>query len=340
MPFFSLICPIFNTAEFLRECLGSVKAQRFREFECFCVDDGSRDGSGALLEEQTAQDPRFIAVHKAHAGTSAARNAAVELSRGEYVAFVDSDDYFCDEWLAHIHSGIQSHYGVDWVRTHYRDWLEGQSPADAKPWPKDHFLNEQSGYCEEIGSRGFQKLATLAITDLNIYRRENLKSSRFPVGTNIGEDFVYFCMLLKKVHSLLVIEDDSCRYRIHQNSTSHSPIGFSHFFLTVSYPLQIWEGLEFDPKWSTYWLRKFFLYYLSHLTSRAWKYGLQCRDVVSKIRRKGWFDLGCLPTRLERARWRLFLMTGIFQFFYLPSPTDLLRRCLRKVKKAVKRVWR
>ncbi len=90
--FFSIIIPVYNVAPYLRECLDSVLAQTFTDWECICVDDGSTDGSGEILDEYAAKDKRFVVVHKANAGVSEARNSALRMAKGEWIWFVDSDD--------------------------------------------------------------------------------------------------------------------------------------------------------------------------------------------------------------------------------------------------------
>ena len=91
-PFFSIAIPVCNVAPYLREC--SVLAQSFPEWEAVCVDDGSTDGSGAILDEYQARDPRFRVIRQANAGVSAARNVALDVASGEYVTFLDGDDVY------------------------------------------------------------------------------------------------------------------------------------------------------------------------------------------------------------------------------------------------------
>src|ERR1051325_5721990 len=88
----SVIVPIYNVEPFLRDCLDSLRAQTYRELQVLLVDDGSTDGSAVIAAEFTAADPRFELISQANAGLSAARNVAVPAARGEFLAFVDSDD--------------------------------------------------------------------------------------------------------------------------------------------------------------------------------------------------------------------------------------------------------
>lgn len=94
LPRFSIVMPVFNCAEFLRLSLDSLVRQSFGDWEAVCVDDGSTDGSAAVLDEYARRDPRFRVIHQANAGVAAARNAALKFVRGEWVGFLDGDDMF------------------------------------------------------------------------------------------------------------------------------------------------------------------------------------------------------------------------------------------------------
>ena len=102
-PFFSIIIPVYNTAPFLEECLSSVANQTFTNWECICVNDGSTDNSGSILDDYSIRDSRFKIIHKENEGVSVARNRALDIVKGEYIAFVDSDDYVCNHWLENIY---------------------------------------------------------------------------------------------------------------------------------------------------------------------------------------------------------------------------------------------
>ncbi len=100
----SIIIPVYNVERFLRECLDSVVAQTFGDLEIVCVDDGSPDRCGEILDEYAANDSRFKIVKQKNAGLSAARNAGLAVATGEYVFFLDSDDFvaptLCEKALA------------------------------------------------------------------------------------------------------------------------------------------------------------------------------------------------------------------------------------------------
>lgn len=88
----SVIVPIYQVEAYLAKCLDSILAQTFRDFELILVDDGTRDGCPAIMDDYAARDPRIRLIHKENGGLSSARNAGLDVARGEFIAFVDSDD--------------------------------------------------------------------------------------------------------------------------------------------------------------------------------------------------------------------------------------------------------
>ena len=93
MPRVSVVIPVYNVERYLRQCLDSVVNQTLRDIEIICVDDGSTDGSAAILAEYAAKDTRLKVISRAHSNAGAARNAGMAVATGEYLGFVDSDDF-------------------------------------------------------------------------------------------------------------------------------------------------------------------------------------------------------------------------------------------------------
>ena len=100
---FSVIIPVFRVENYLRQCVDSVLNQTFNNFEIILVDDGSPDNSPAICDEYVQKDKRVHVIHKINGGLSSARNAGLTVAQGEYVLFLDSDDWWDDlEALAKI----------------------------------------------------------------------------------------------------------------------------------------------------------------------------------------------------------------------------------------------
>ena len=100
-PMVSVISPMYNVAAYVGECIDSLKAQRFADFEAIFVDDGSSDGSLEAAKAAAAGDKRFVFLSQDNAGQSVARNAALDIAAGAYVLFLDSDDAYVPETLEH-----------------------------------------------------------------------------------------------------------------------------------------------------------------------------------------------------------------------------------------------
>lgn len=96
MPFFSIIIPVYNVEEYLRDCVESVLIQTFENYEVILVDDGSKDCSGNICDEFADKNERVSVIHKSNGGLSEARNFGIKEAQGQYLMFLDSDDYWDD----------------------------------------------------------------------------------------------------------------------------------------------------------------------------------------------------------------------------------------------------
>ena len=99
MPFFSIIVPVYKVEKYLNQCVSSILEQDFKDFELILVDDGSPDGCPAICDELAITDERIKVIHKINGGLSDARNAGLAIASGDYVIFLDSDDF----WEGKIH---------------------------------------------------------------------------------------------------------------------------------------------------------------------------------------------------------------------------------------------
>ncbi len=106
MPKISIIIPVYNTEKYLRKCLDSIINQTYKDFEAILVDDGSVDKSGMICDEYERKDSRFVVIHKQNEGVVEARITAFELSKGELITFIDSDDIVSPDYLQKLSKPI------------------------------------------------------------------------------------------------------------------------------------------------------------------------------------------------------------------------------------------
>lgn len=118
---FSIIIPAYNLEEYLAGCLLSIKQQSLNDFEVLIVDDGSTDGTGQIAQEFVDQDCRFKLISKENGGVSSARNLGLEYAVGEYIWFIDGDDYIHPDSLAYLNKIFLIYPDADYVTFHYSE---------------------------------------------------------------------------------------------------------------------------------------------------------------------------------------------------------------------------
>lgn len=164
----SIIIPVFNVLEYLDECLNSVITQTYEELEIIVVDDGSTDGSGAKCDEWAQKDNRITVIHKANGGVSSARNAGMKAARGDYIGFVDSDDWIDPNMYDHLVSAIGD---ADIVCCGYVDYPMGTMDLPVKKGIKETkpcgieeayiHIYEKNGYFMSIWNKLFSRDALI-----------------------------------------------------------------------------------------------------------------------------------------------------------------------------------
>lgn len=105
----SIIVPVYNNEKYLKECLESLTNQTLTDIEIICINDGSEDKSGNILEEFKNKDDRFIVINQENQGVSVARNYGLKIAKGEYVGFVDSDDYIDLDYYEKLYNNAKEH---------------------------------------------------------------------------------------------------------------------------------------------------------------------------------------------------------------------------------------
>ena len=131
-PLVSIIIPVYNVAEFLPDCLVSLKKQTYKNLEIIFIDDGSTDNSSNLCELFAKKDSRAILKRQKNSGLSNARNAGLNIATGDYIFFLDSDDYLADDCIEYLVSLARSSSSPIAICSHF----ERRSPKDARDFNK------------------------------------------------------------------------------------------------------------------------------------------------------------------------------------------------------------
>lgn len=156
-PYFSVVIPVYNRASLLGRAIQSVRDQTFQDLEIIVVDDGSIDEP--YLVAESFHDPRILFFRQRNAGGGAARNTGIDLARGHFVAFLDSDDVFLPHHLAAMHALLKDSQDL---AAYARVWVDrGQGPAFLKP-PRAIRPGEDMA-CYLLCDRGFTPTSTMVV---------------------------------------------------------------------------------------------------------------------------------------------------------------------------------
>lgn len=126
-PLISIIVPVYNVEMYLAKCVDSILAQTYTNLEIFLVNDGSFDCCGKLCDEYAKEDKRIKVIHKKNGGLSDARNVAIDVATGEFITFIDSDDYVTDDYIMTLYSLIEK-YECKVSIALYNTFVEGSKP--------------------------------------------------------------------------------------------------------------------------------------------------------------------------------------------------------------------
>ena len=204
-PKISVIVPVYKVEKYLPECIESVLAQTFTDFELILVDDGSPDNSGAICDAYAARDPRIRVFHKENGGVTSARRLGVEHSRGGWIMFVDGDDMIFKEALSILWYKIDD--GLDMVEGRYSNF----------PYPNPN----ASGKFEIMRFSGAKYALTLSSDSLfcfgpcgKLIRRKKFSDRTFPKPEiKWGEDVLMNLALSKEYREVAKISDEIYYYR-------------------------------------------------------------------------------------------------------------------------------
>lgn len=205
----SVIVPVYNVERYLSRCLDSVLAQTERDIEAICVDDGSTDGSPAILAEYAAKDSRVRVITQANKGLSGARNSGLEVFTGDYVMFVDSDDWV-PPYAAEVFLKAARESGASVVvsRAYAVDTLPGAAAPDCR------WTAERPALKRLVGRRKMQSSAWN-----KFYRADVVKSRRFIEGIYF-EDWPFVTELFGDIDFFALVRAPLYVYCLNGGDTS------------------------------------------------------------------------------------------------------------------------
>lgn len=191
-PKISVIVPVYRVEPYLRKCLDSIASQSYRNLEILLVDDGSPDSCGAICDAYAAQDERIRVIHKPNGGAASARNAGLAEATGEWIGWVDSDDWIEPDMFAYL-LGLALEHHADMVQCGI--FFEDRGRAELQFVP-DHLTIVQRS-ADELETKHLEMLSNSNYTKL--YRAEKLRGLTFDTTYPIGEDLLFNLYALTRI---------------------------------------------------------------------------------------------------------------------------------------------
>lgn len=216
MPNLSVIVPVYKVEKYLSRCIESILNQSYSDLELILIDDGSPDNCGEICDEYAKQDDRIVVIHKKNEGVSVARNAGLDIAKGNYIGFVDSDDFIDRKMYGTMIEELESNQ-CDLAICGY-DYVDEDGNIN-RPYniAKNEMLNQH-----DVIEKQFDICPTIRFGVWNkLYKKDLIKEIRFPEDLHSGEDGVVLYEYLKRVANVVFVHKPLYKNVERQGSATH-----------------------------------------------------------------------------------------------------------------------
>lgn len=214
----SIIIPVYNVEKFLPQCLDSIIAQTYKDFEVILVDDGTPDNSGAICDEYVMKDFRFKVVHQENAGVSSARNKGIELAKGEWITFIDSDDWIEPTYLANFKLEDSSNVDLIIQGLVYYDNRDGHY---FNPWTFSECILQKENFQHDFTE---YRLLEAGFPIGKAYKKSLLikNNIKFDLRISFHEDHIFVLDYYRLCNSVRLVNSMGYKYRCYHSETTLS----------------------------------------------------------------------------------------------------------------------
>lgn len=220
-PTISVIVPIYQVEEYIDKCLESIIKQTYRKLEIILIDDGSKDNSGRICDYYAMKDHRINVIHKQNEGVSKARNLGIEKSSGQYICFVDADDYINENYIEELYNLCienDAEISICGVINIKEDIIKEKSKKIVKVWNSSQAIKEL-----------FEEKYFYCVMWAKMYKKEMFDEYRFNEKTKIAEDLEIMYKILSSTKRVAINTTKQLYYyRIRENSALHTKYNNNH----------------------------------------------------------------------------------------------------------------
>lgn len=211
----SIIIPVYNNEIYLKKCLDSIINQTYDNIEIILINDGSSDNSLKIMKNYSKKDKRIIIIDKENEGVSIARNAGIKKSSGEYITFVDSDDYLELDAIEKLYNEIDTK-NVDIVRSNYQVHYKKSDNIDVGSlYHLENNIYDKDSIRKKIIPKMLSGEIPCFVNLLMINKKILVKTKLFPIDIHMMEDVIFYLDLFTKANSIYLF--DCVTYNIQYN---------------------------------------------------------------------------------------------------------------------------
>ena len=234
----SIVVPIYNVEKYLKQCIESIINQTYKNIEILLVNDGSTDNCAQICDEYAQIDERIKVIHKKNGGLSDARNSGINIAKGKYIAFIDSDDYVSEEYIEKLYNAI-SENNVRIAQCNFVKVTDDNTEIEKIGYAEKNKIKSGYEMVKELYTGHWENiLAWNKLYDIGLF-----KNVRYPFG-KIHEDEFTTYKILYEIQNVAIVED--CLYKYRQNDNSITGQNFKKKRLDVIIAYE--ERMEFFEK--------------------------------------------------------------------------------------------
>jgi glycosyltransferase involved in cell wall biosynthesis len=215
----SIIVPVYNMEAYIKRCLDSIYKQSYKNLEIIIVDDGSSDDSLKICKEFVEKDNRVKIISQNNQGVSAARNTGIDNATGEYVAFVDSDDYIHPEMYERLYSLLKKNH-ADVTACFIRGCWDSNYSEPSRDDIKIEIYNKL-GAIKSVFDPKYEINGTGVVVTNKLYKRSIFNNLRFSTDFKTGEDEQIICFIMKKIEKFVITDERLYYYFNRSDSAVH-----------------------------------------------------------------------------------------------------------------------
>ena len=265
-PIISVIIPVYNAGKYLEKCLESITHQTYENIEIIIVNDGSTDGSKNLCEKYAQKDNRIILINTENRGAGRARNTGLEVAKGEYISFIDSDDYICNDYYERLYNMIkatESDIAMGrYQRISEHNTMQFANSGEIKEYTKREALLKLYGEDEDV-------YVNLVILPNKLFKRSLFGDDiKYPIDRLIDDEFIIYKLIDR---SNKIAYTDDVMYAYVQSDSSVMRINFKEkrVYDTIDVYDEVYDF--FKQRDDEELNEKILIRYLNYCVELAWK---------------------------------------------------------------------